>query len=167
MTAVGDARKRLSEAETALSRPASPQPTNSPPDALAGAQGVEAIRAKIRATPKRSGSCCIQAGVPDHGCPERPFYGDADELELLLVALDEARAEVAENERLMIGMRNARDRAESALASVVAVCEQVEADDRESLNTFGQHLAGSVITVAEMIRAALTPTTTDETGDES
>lgn len=46
--------------------------------------------------------------------------------------------------------------AEARVAAVEAVAAQIEADDEESLNTYGQHLAGSVLVCAEMIRAALT-----------
>lgn len=48
--------------------------------------------------------------------------------------------------------------ARAALARVEAVCAEVEADDERHLNEFGQHLPGSVVCVAEMIRAALAGT---------
>ena len=41
------------------------------------------------------------------------------------------------------------------IAAVREVCAQVEADDRTHLDLYGQHLPGSVIAVATMIRAAL------------
>jgi hypothetical protein len=47
------------------------------------------------------------------------------------------------------------DAAEARLEAVKALAEKWEADDQEHLNTFGQHLPGSVVRFAEMIRAAL------------
>lgn len=43
----------------------------------------------------------------------------------------------------------------ATIARIEAVAAQVEADDREHLARHGQHLPGSVVTVAEMIRTAL------------
>lgn len=152
MTAVGYARKRQNEAETALSRPASPQPANSPPDAIAGAQGVEAIRARDVEMLLADARAHSMPGRTHPWCPSC-----VDGIEALAAALTAARAEVAENERLMIGMRNARDRAESILASVRELADEWL---NEGVSENGSYPIGEVETedmCARQLSAALTP----------
>lgn len=43
----------------------------------------------------------------------------------------------------------------ATIERVRAVCDQVETDDADHLARYGQHLAGSVVVVAEMVRAAI------------
>lgn len=67
----------------------------------------------------------------------RPFFVDG-----VRAGRDEARAEA--------------DRLRATLGKVVAQVDEWERDDRESLNTHGQHLmGGSVLSCAEHIRAIL------------
>jgi len=75
-----------------------------------------------------------QAEVERLGCIIRDWCGYGE-------SLSEMRAELAE--------------ARATIQRVEAACEQVEGDDRESLNTYGQHMPGSIVVVAEMVRAAL------------
>lgn len=143
-----EARKRAQEAaeaaENSISRPASPQPANSPSDALAGSQGVEAIRARDVEMLLADARAHSMPGRTHPWCPSC-----VDGIEALAAALTAARAEVDENERLMIGMRNARDRAESALASVRELADEWEVRAGRGIGT----LSDAVVD----LRAALAP----------
>lgn len=166
MTAVGDARKRLSEAENAVSRPASPQPTNSPSDALAGSQGVEAIRARLRravavATEGPWFSSCgglyVYGATPGDEVARFKRRTDSDfalaARELipeLLVAFDETLARATT--------------AESVVASVRELADAYQRDvDNEQIDGDGAIVLGAV---ADDLKRLTTPTTT-ETEDES
>lgn len=141
-----EARKRAQEAadaaENSISRPASPQPANSPSDALAGAQGVEAIRARVEAaTPGpwfgSGGGRHVFGATPGDEvaiCSRRADSTFAQhartDIPLLLAALDEARAErVAFADAL--GFGDDRTELAATLAQMVDPIRQAFSDAHE------------------------------------